>query len=96
MSDPFAAPPRSEPEGAEWLLRWRRKPPTEKIIFVAALLFVLWRIRELSENMESPVAWMQAALSWFFAAYCYFGRLSYPWRPEPDTHSIELGLNRHR
>ena len=85
--------PRIEPEGAEWLIRWRRKPSTEKIIFVAAFLIAQWQTRELTENVESPVAWMQVALAWFVAGYCCFRRPSYPWRAEPDTHTVELGLN---
>lgn len=93
VSDPFAVRSRIEPEGAEWLIRWRRKPSTEKTIFVAALLVVLWQTQELSEKVESPVAWMQTVLAWFAAGYCYFRRLSYPWRSEPDTHTIELRLN---
>lgn len=87
MSDPFAVQPRIEPETSNWLAHWKRKKTTQKISLVTMFLLASWFTVQWYGQMDSPMALMQAALSWVVTVH---GFLSGPKEQEPP---IALELN---
>ncbi len=87
MSDPFAVQPRIEPETSRWLAHWKRKKTTQKISLASMFLLASWFTVQWYGQMDSPVALMQAALSWIVTVHGFF---SGPKEQEPP---IALELN---
>lgn len=88
MSDPFAVQPRIEPETSRWLDHWNCKKTTEKISLAGMALLASWFTVLWYGNMDTPVTWVQMALTWWSTGYYWFRGTQGP----EDT--IELELNR--